>query len=79
MILVFDLVHYGGGGYGCLVLFVYTHIVVVFSNDRFAVFLVYFQQGNMCSVYLYKQGREVDFPINVIQLVTPQKQDKVSI
>ena len=24
----------------------------------------------MCSVYLYKQGREVDFPINVIQLVT---------
>ena len=32
----------------------------------------------MCSVYLYKQGREVDFPINVIQLVTPQKQDKVS-
>ena len=32
----------------------------------------------MCSVYLYKQGREVDFPINVIQLVTPQKQDKVN-
>ncbi|XP_065901538.1 transcription elongation factor SPT5-like [Dysidea avara] len=36
-------------------------------------------EGNMCSVYLYKQGREVDFPINVIQLVTPQKQDKVKI
>ena len=35
-------------------------------------------QGNMCSVYLYKQGREVDFPINVMQLVTPQKQDKVN-
>ena len=31
----------------------------------------------MCSVYLYKQRREVDFPINIIQLVTPQKQGKV--
>ena len=32
----------------------------------------------MCSVYLYKQELEVDFPINDIQLVTPQKQDKVN-
>ena len=36
-------------------------------------------ESNMCSVYLYKQGQEVDFPINAIQLVTPQKQDKVNV
>ena len=44
----------------------------------YVLYVLLYRVTNMCSVYLYKQGREVDFPINVIQLVTPQKQDKVN-